>query len=354
MNKKKSVIKRPENVTPQFLLPIHYFRAFAIICIFIVHTWTYPESETNSYSARLLVAIKESVFHSSTIYFIFISGFLFHHLSGRFELRRFFTKKVKNIIIPYLVLSIGMVAFYTFLGKSHDFSISNFLAGLPRTLALGKAQGPYWYIPFIMVVFLISPLLLKLPERFFKKYVPYLFFLPLLGTRTGVDITIYQYLYFSPIYLLGIYTSLYYDETLELARKYKLILIPLVFIATGIIFYLRFQYRYEDNVNLVHALDYVRSFSVTFLILLFLKRWEDKSIPLLKNLATYSFPIYFLHDFLFYRQLEFYHTIGSYIPKVFAIPFSIGYNIILLLLTLLFCMFIKKVFKKYSRYLIGI
>ena len=92
---------------PGFDFGMHYFRAFAIFSVMAVHMWITPPVEGHEELSRFLDMLRGVLFHSSTLYFIFISGYLFHFLSQKgFATLIYYRKKINNVIIPYLFLSV--------------------------------------------------------------------------------------------------------------------------------------------------------------------------------------------------------------------------------------------------------
>ena len=82
-----------------FDLAMHYFRAFAIFSVISVHMWIVPPLEGHESMRRFLDMLRGVLFHSSTLYFVFISGYLFHFLAQRkFDLRTYYRKKLLNVI----------------------------------------------------------------------------------------------------------------------------------------------------------------------------------------------------------------------------------------------------------------
>lgn len=76
-----------------FDLAMHYFRAFAIFSVISVHMWIVPPLEGHESMSRFLDMLRGVLFHSSTLYFVFISGYLFHFLAQRkFDLRTYYRK----------------------------------------------------------------------------------------------------------------------------------------------------------------------------------------------------------------------------------------------------------------------
>lgn len=107
-----------------------------------------------------------------TTFFVFISGFFFHHVFyQKFQYKQFILKKVSNVLLPYTLLTIaGIVCFVFYLGHPPhaDTFITNQLNNWHQYIRLGilywgtgSILDAYWYMPFIMIIFALSPLFIK-------------------------------------------------------------------------------------------------------------------------------------------------------------------------------------------------
>ena len=84
---------------------INVFRGLAILLIIMGHTMQFGDNST------LINNINCEMICGGTALFIFISGFLFQHLSSKFEYKNYLSKKWTNVIMPYLIVSIpGMMS----------------------------------------------------------------------------------------------------------------------------------------------------------------------------------------------------------------------------------------------------
>ena len=109
-----------------FDLAMHYFRAFAIFSVISVHMWIVPPLEGHESMSRFLDMLRGVLFHSSTLYFVFISGYLFHFLAQRkFDLRTYYRKKLLNVIVPYVILSVFFTG-YAFFWYSYTGEVPRF------------------------------------------------------------------------------------------------------------------------------------------------------------------------------------------------------------------------------------
>ena len=143
--------------------------------------------------SRFLDMLRGVLFHSSTLYFVFISGYLFHFLAQRkFDLRTYYRKKLLNVIVPYVILSVFFTG-YAFFWYSYTGEVPRFTKLVTgcreffQALLYGDVVLTYWYIPFIATIFLVSPLLLRLSEERFALLTLFTVWIPLLS-RT-LDLT---------------------------------------------------------------------------------------------------------------------------------------------------------------------
>ena len=88
-------------------LTFHYFRAFAIVSVMLTHMWVGPVLAGSEDAARLQDSLRLCLFHSATIYFVFISGYLFDFVNrrkGQFSPLRFYKSKIVNVFCTYFIL----------------------------------------------------------------------------------------------------------------------------------------------------------------------------------------------------------------------------------------------------------
>lgn len=101
-------------MTPKnYDLTFHYFRAFAIVSVMLTHMWVGPVLAGSEDAARLQDSLRLCLFHSATIYFVFISGYLFDFVNrrkGQFSPLRFYKSKIVNVFCPYFILSLLLLA----------------------------------------------------------------------------------------------------------------------------------------------------------------------------------------------------------------------------------------------------
>ena len=136
-------------------------------------------SENSAHLARLL----QSLLFNGTALFVFISGFLFAYLAPRYQWQGFMKKKALHVLLPYLVVSLPGILWR--LTQLHhgvlpvDYVpaavIDKPIPFVIWSLLTGFHIGPLWFVPFVCLLFLCSPLFHRLVAS------------PALGTVTSAD-----------------------------------------------------------------------------------------------------------------------------------------------------------------------
>lgn len=351
--------EKPKNEKRPFLRHLHYFRGFAILNIVIVHTWQLSGSHIRNSAEDYLHYMgraKEYLFHGSTLYFLFISGFLFHYLSHNFKIKEYYKKKLMYVVTPYILISSFILLSDVFYQQKHNVDYTSFFVELFDSLRRGSAQVQFWYIPFIIIVFLISPILLYIPEKPFTVLAVISLFIPLLGTRTGTEVTFWQFVYFLPVYILGMFTSMKYDYFKSRLEKVRYVLLAVFFLSTIAAPLIGAHHlSFMIEINVMESLVYIQKLSATFLILYLLLKYKRKDSKLLDMLATYSFPIFFLHVLVYFAFSNVLYSpeILQHIRGAMIIPYSIFCTGLILFLTLLICKGLKKILQNKSKYVMG-
>ncbi|MGL5202961.1 MAG: acyltransferase family protein [Cetobacterium sp.] len=349
-----------------FLSFINYFRGFAILLIVIGHLFGTVKvfNYDNPYMNTIFTKSIFSLVSGGTSLFVFISGFLFHHVfySRGFNFKKFLINKLKNVLCPYLILMTPVVVYQLLYvpryQKLHTTTLE-FFKYLFLSLYSGTMLLSTWYIPFAFLLFLSSPIFIKFIEM--KKYHKTLMFVMLLlGSivhRPAHDFTVNVFqalIYFSPVYCLGIYISMEKNSFFEKFenKSYIFGLITLGILAFQI--YTGKFINSHKSILIYKGIDVVifQKFFMCLYLVLFFNKYEKYFNKVCKKifetLAEYSFPIFFLHNYIIqflYPAIGFEKESG-YIGLILL-------TILTLFLSIVFAYIVKKIFKKNSRYLIG-
>lgn len=316
-----------------YLRSFEYFRAVAIMLIVASHCYAITGWVIDSFAERVVA----NLISGGTSLFVFISGFLFHHVFyPKFNYMNFIKKKFRNIYLPYLFLSIFAIPLSLVIrGPFPEYYFGpgqGLFDRIFRPAVLYLWNGgvfAYWYIPFIMCIFLLSPLFIRFihcSRRLQIGIVCLTLLVSVLMHRPVNNFSILQsVVFFLPVYMFGILCSLEKEWIFAhlSTRLWQLlagvlllaILQALAFEASGDLQKPPFAFN-GISVNIVQKL----LLSVFFMI--FLRRFEEVDNRIVKALAASSFSIYFLHGWFIYAisliQDSFRAAYGLHLLPVFT------------------------------------
>ena len=365
-------IKQP--VKKKFLNSINYFRGIAIIIIVMAHT--YGIARWDVYNQP---SVFETFFYSlnlnGSVFFIFISGFLYNHIFyPRFNYKKFMIKKLKFVLLPYLVCS-AIPIFYAVgnIKTNLWFDIlfdHNGRAFLPDAIAnqpilstiwflvTGRAMYAYWYIPMIMLVFAISPLINKLiRSKYLLDTILFLMPISMIVHRPAQNMNpLHSLVYFLPVYLLGIYSSIHQKQIYEFLKSNQVkIAILLAAVSLGLIQVLMFNVSGNFSKDFfsitVPDINLIQKILLCFLLISILDKYEDTDIKSMNKTAETSFAIYFIHPFLLRPFNQLSRNLGfDFQGNIFTL-FIATFCVIITAMAI--AHLFKLIFKRNSRYLIG-
>jgi len=346
-----------------FLNYIHLFRGFAILLIVGVHTLISLPWKGNAYTKNFIFSIT----NNGTILFVFIAGFLFYYLSNsKFSYADYLVKKLKYVILPYIIISIPALADKLFIDNGdHWWMKEGFMdRSIPEKLiymlATGKHSGVLWFIPMITVFYLFSILFIKWSKtKSFDYLVPLLLALGLWTNQFGYYSNIVlSFLHFLPVYLFGMWFAKLKEPIFQ-KGSYLLItslLIYIIFSVLEVLEVIRISELIElrDNAHLILQFNPGKLKAIVFCVFLmiFFKKYEKSNSRILKLTGDYSFGIFFLHLYCinFFQLLHNKHIIP--INGLNILSYLI-YFLTVSVLCLIAVHLIKLIFKSKSRLIIG-
>ena len=345
----------------EYLNYIHFFRGFAILVIVGIHCRISFRWGDHVFSKQLLTTALDN----GTILFVFISGFLFEYLRHKFQYTEYLKRKLKYVILPYLLVSILPI-----LLKILDIHKGSWIPDemVPDTwwqelffyLRTGKHLGPFWFIPMISIFYLISPLLIKLDNRWFYTWIlPVVVIASLFTYKFGffTDIWI-SFIYFIPVYLFGMWAASNQEKLTSMSNQNFAILIVLylsISIAeiAGIIQVPKIG-SFEENAELplfAFNSSKLRFYILSLILIRFFAMMNNRNLPILRYLGDYSFGIYFIHIFFIIgivKALERYYP--AFEMNIWTFLISVA---IVTLASIGAVFVIKKIFGRKSRLIIG-
>jgi hypothetical protein len=205
-----------------YINSINYFRGIAILFIVFGHCLGLADFTYDSILGNTILNLTVG----ATSFFVFISGFLFHHIFYKnFELKEFITKKTKYVLFPYLILSTLPIVYLLLriyitdslslstISLQHKETVSFFSILSTYLTGVGYSFSGYWYIPFIMIIFAMSPVFVRFIKLKLKTQIAIAFFFLICsvfmhrGTYENVFSVFQNVLFFIPVYLFGIISS---------------------------------------------------------------------------------------------------------------------------------------------------
>jgi len=278
-----------------------YLRAVAIVIIVISHS--YRPWAINGFG-EVLVA---NILTGGTALFVFVAGFFFAWIDlPNFDYGKFLLKKSRNVVAPFFIIASTFFAWWIAMESPAPAAGSSRLvqvAGFPGALWRGEVpHGPQlWYIPFIALLFLSSPLFVRYARwspRTRGAVMLGLFAISLLIHRSeGNASPLQSALYFAPVYLAGVNFSL---DRPQLDPWLTGKAIPL---GLGVLFVAALHTVLAERGNFYKApwiwggIDLMLVQKVFLIPLLYFacRRLRNRVLPGLKLLADASFCIFFLH-----------------------------------------------------------
>jgi len=341
---------------------IEYLRAISILLIVVAHSFhpwpidTIPEM------------VLANLITGGSTYFVFISGFLFHHVFyPRFNYRAFLIKKIKYVLLPYIVFtSVGFVLFVIYLDAPRKFFPQELVTTndgfflLFQYLVTGRILTAYWYVPFVMIVFAMSPvfiLYITLSKRNQFCIFVVLILVSMVVHRPSYGLSpIHSVVYFLPVYLLGIMSSINYKYLKQfLPDKYVVLgLLVIGFSVAQVVFCGTYGDFSKGTMFYYNGIDIIilQKICMIFFMLSLLQRVENKRIPVLSYIASISFSIYFIHPFII-------HLMSYYLVEESVRNFVSGTTVFLIKavfvisISILLSFLFKRVLGGRSRYIIG-
>jgi probable poly-beta-1,6-N-acetyl-D-glucosamine export protein len=343
------------------LTHIQIFRSLAITFIVAFHSlgWFKWNEHPN------LINFLLDLFGNGTVLFVFIAGYLFRYLSSKFTIKTYLFNKIKNVIIPYLLVSIPAIwysAFHQEITMKYPDLIGASKPYIVFWLYIkGGAHTNYalWFIPMIAILYAMCPIFML----FFKRprlYYVLLIAIPIsiLGHRPPFPSlnTIHSAVYFASIYLIGMFAC-EHRERIEGIIVGHLRYIILLFAAFLVLQYMLSDHHGNYHAKRIFSFDegivdwmYLQKIILCFALLGVSKKYLTPHCKRMLFLADASFFIFFNHIyfFRFCKAIVNWKTFEGDILKW----------AILCLSAILFCTLLAKMgqfaFGKYSRILIGV
>lgn len=350
-----------------YLNSFNHFRAIAIVLIVAGHSYNIAGLICSSFLERTIVNITMG----GTSLFVFISGFLFHHIFyKKYQYKKFVADKLRNILIPYLVLGIFPVIYYTYYKSSmfdgfflpHGVGVlREYVVPMIKYFWTGGFLTTYWYVPFILITFMLSPFHFWFIKSHRLIQLVIIFCccaLSILMQRPVENLYVIQsVIYFTPVYLIGIMCSIHKEIIYDVLKGKEVMLFTIVIFLAALEAHTGVIGNYHKSAFDYGGLDlmFMQKIAMCLFFMVFLHRFETSSNQLIHVLASTSFSIFFLHPILILwgtKILHQYFGINQYITfNSWAI--YLMFVVAITLLSIVIAKTIRMIMPKYSRLITG-
>lgn len=328
---------------------VNWIRGIAALLIVFIHMadgLLYELDNAESLAIDMLAK-------GATCIFVAISGFFFQLNLPKYSYGDYLSKKINNVIIPYILISIPAILIYVLKFKTeHVWIDMDAFYAMPVVeqflfmLATGAQLGPLWFIPALALIYLIAPLLKILSEQRTFPLVAAAGILLFLATSRPDNNSnpLYAAIHFVPIYVLGM---LFCQHRKALGSRASLYVFGAAVLVLSVVA------GYE---RIFFGLQKTALFFFLYALLLIYQEHITHHLPWLAKTLTLiglcSFSIYFLHGYFagLYRAINDHiqpeHFITYLLVRLLLTSITVGVCVGITLL-------IKKVAKRRSRLLIG-
>jgi surface polysaccharide O-acyltransferase-like enzyme len=345
-----------------YINSFNHFRAISILLIIAGHCLYAPLGlEFNNIFEKTVM----NLVTGGTYLFVFISGLLFHHVFfQKYRFKKFFTKKLTNVFIPYLILGLVPIAWYILSGSESYGGyflptgtgiVEEYIVPALKYYVSGRFLLAYWYIPLIMIIFLASPLhvLYARLNLHLQLLIIFAFSTIAIFIHRPIDnINLFQsVVYFTPLYLIGITASI---NNIDIYRYLAGKELYLLFVVVSLAFLQTFsgvESNYHKSAFKYGGIDlmFFQKIALCFFFMVWLHRFETYSNGKIQIIAETSFALFFIHPII----LNIISLLGIDLLRVDSWFIYFIFVIAVTLTCVLAAKLCKRVLRKYSKYLIG-
>ena len=351
----------PRYETGKIVESIHALRGMTITVIVFRHCLYLFDSI--SLETSLFAKLVDEFFFNWTIFFVLISGYLFQYLSYKYDTRAYWAAKVKNIVIPYVTVSLAVFALLypetlealPLISADKD----NLVVWGIGMLVTGQHCVQMWYIPMISVIYLMGPLLYRISSRDLTVVAVICLLWTLITYKPAPSNIPLNVLHYLPVYIIGMFLCQKHEAILRLTRE-NIAVIALFFLAIlGVSFHEKFNVLVLNQSG-----SYLMSIEkiVLFIILFYMLERFRLPAPLqtvFSYLANISLSVYLLHMGIIQTllphlgTLPWWETITTSENGLYSTLMNLLFTMVVILLCSAIVACVKLAFSRKSRLLIG-
>lgn len=179
-------------------------------------------------------------------------------------------------MLPYLFISfciiiLSRIKFCITGSPCHAAPFFDSFSAIGIALLYGEVQGQFWYVPLILVIFLFTPLIIRLNNKMLYYTALTTFFIPIIFPRTYTNAFrfIFYFSYFAPGFLFDVFVAANISKAIDLIEKHLFVLISIFLISS-----ISFMYIVSSGLYLGHhepqVILYISRFSMCTLLFYYL------------------------------------------------------------------------------------
>ncbi|MBH1981543.1 MAG: acyltransferase [Burkholderiales bacterium] len=325
------------------------FRGMAILFVILSHTPSIQEMEGIGKYLNFILT-------DATTWFVFISGYLFCYLeTNKFNYMEYLLKKAKYVILPYFFFAFIALSLKLYMSQNVLFDLSPINYVVWSLLVGWAIVFPLWFIPMIVLFFLMTPVFNTLSKTKLLYIVTFfaLIFSAFSSRPINNSNPIFAFLHFLGFYLFGVLAASNALALDNLRKSTKAIIITI----SLFVFFISASLYFEqpkispDFFSGIGIPNYISIGKLALLIAIFFlfERFMNYKNIILGYFAKISFGLFFVHGFVIYAfsKLIAGNVFFSETEKIFL---EVG---VVFLGSIAIVLIMKKVLKKRSRYVVG-
>lgn len=292
----------------------------------------------------------------ATTWFVFISGYLFCYLEvNKFNYMEYLLKKAKYVILPYFFFAFIALSLKLYVSQNILFDLTPVNYVLWSLLVGWAIVFPLWFIPMIVIFFLMTPVFNSLSKTKLLYVVTFfaLIFSAFSSRPINNSNAILAFLHFLGFYLFGVLAASNASALDNLSKSAKTIIITVsffVFLISASLYFKqpKFPLDFFGGLGLPNYIS-IGKLALLIAIFFLFERFMNRENKILGYFAKISFGLFFVHGFVIYAFSKFMarNVFFSEAGKVFlevGVVFFVSIAVVLIM---------KKVLKKRSRYVVG-
>lgn len=285
----------------QKIQSIHVLRGVAIIMIVFSHCLGVFKNSSLIPTSYLFSFLNLFAFNFTT-FFVLIAGFLFQHLTYKFNTKTYYLSKFKTVVCPYISVSIFCFIFFhnEYLSDLPWFSLTepSIVTAITKMMLTGTQLLPLWFMPMIIMVYLMGPLLNYWSKKSLIIAGLIAMFWIVMFTKPDYTKPLLNLLHYGPVYLIGMMIRQNYEIIMKAVKDNLFLFICFYCLCL----FVPFTYRYVSHLPVEKLyIETLQKIILFILALYFLdglnhKTNDGKIFNFFSYMANISFPIYFIHE----------------------------------------------------------